>query len=83
MRIEPTVVHFEAEYSNDCWQFDFTSSDFKQFSQDGKKLFIANVTDDKSGTIYFEYVLAHGEDALTALRFLFNAMSVKQIKSSS
>ena len=79
MRIEPTVVHFEAEYSNDCWQFDFTPSDFKQFSQDGKKLFIANVTDDKSGTIYFEYVLAHGEDALTALRFLFNAMSAKKI----
>ncbi len=79
MRIAPTVVHFEAEYSNDCWQFDFTPSDFKQFSQDGKKLFIANVTDDKSGTIYFEYVLAHGEDALTALRFLFNAMSAKKI----
>lgn len=80
MRIEPTVVHFEAEYSNDCWQFDFSPSDFKQFSTpDGKKLFIANITDDKSGTIYFEYVLTHGEDALTALRFLFNAMSAKKI----
>ncbi len=80
MKIEPTVVHFEAENSNDCWQFDFTPSDFKQFlAPDGKKLFIVNVTDDKSGTVYFEYVLAHGEDALTALRFLFNAMAPKKI----
>ncbi|HAU0311432.1 TPA: transposase family protein [Legionella pneumophila] len=82
MKIEPTVVHFEAEYSNDCWQFDFTPSDFKQFSApDGKKLFIVNVTDDKSGSVYFEYALADGEDTLTALRFLFNAMAPKKISS--
>ncbi len=78
MKIEPAVVRFEAEYSNDCWQFDFTPSDLKRFSVDSdKKLFIANVTDDKSGVLYYEYVEADGEDTLTALKFLFNAMSVK------
>ncbi len=79
MRVEPAVVRFEAENSNDCWQFDFTPSDLKQFSKnDDKKLFIANITDDKSGVLYYEYILSNGEDALTALRFLFNAMSAKQ-----
>lgn len=79
MKIEPAVVRFEAEHSNDCWQFDFTPSDLKRFSpQDDKKLFIANITDDKSGVLYYEYVQANGEDALTALKFLFNAMAAKK-----
>lgn len=79
MKVEPAVVRFEAEYSNDCWQFDFTPSDLKKLPlHDGQKLFIANITDDKSGVLYCEYVQSEGEDALTALRFLFNAMSAKK-----
>lgn len=80
MHVEPAVTRFEAECSNDCWQFDFTPSDLKQLpSGNGKKLFIANITDDKSGVLYCEYVESDGEDALTALRFLFNAMAAKLI----
>lgn len=84
MKIEPPVVRFEAEHSNDCWQLDFTPSDLKKLSpSDNKTLFIANVTDDKSGMLYYEYVQADGEDALTALRFLFNAMSSKKTPGMS
>ncbi len=79
MKIEPPVVRFEAEHSNDCWQFDFTPSELKQLSpQDDKKLFIANIIDDKSGVLYYEYVQTNGEDTLTALKFLFNAMAAKK-----
>lgn len=81
MKVEPAVVRFEAENSNDCWQFDFTPSDLKKISANSsKKLFIANVTDDKSGTLYYEYVESDGEDVLTALKFLFNAMSAKKVE---
>lgn len=79
MKIEPGVVRFEATNSNDCWQFDFSPSDLKRISKDNKKLFIANITDDKSGVLYSEYVEADGEDVLTALKFLFNATSEKSI----
>ena len=77
--VEPVVVHFEAEYSNDCWQFDFSPSDLKYLNKDsGQKLYIASVTDDKSGVLYSEYIETTGEDALTALKFLFRAMSAKK-----
>ena len=80
LSVEPVVVRFEAEESNDCWQFDFTPSDLKQLeNNNGEKLFIASVTDDKSGVLYSEYTESSGEDALTALKFLFRAMSAKQI----
>ncbi|MCL5272059.1 MAG: DDE-type integrase/transposase/recombinase, partial [Gammaproteobacteria bacterium] len=79
LSVEPVVVRFEAEESNDCWQFDFTPSDLKQLeNNNGQKLFITSVTDDKSGVLYSEYIEAYGEDALTALKFLFRAMSAKQ-----
>lgn len=80
LSVEPIVVRFEAEESNDCWQFDFSPSDLKYLeNSNGQKLFIASVTDDKSGTLYSEYVEATGEDTLTALKFLFRAMSAKKI----
>lgn len=79
MCIEPVVVRFEAEQSNDCWQFDFSPSDLKRFSKDDvQSLFIASVTDDKSGVLYSQYIQADGEDALTALKFLYQAMTVKK-----
>lgn len=80
MQVQPAVVRFEAEQSNDCWQFDFTPSDLKWISTKKQKLYIASVTDDKSGLLYFEYVEADGEDALTALQFLFHAMAPKKEK---
>lgn len=83
MHIQPTVVHFQAEQSNECWQFDFSPSDFKRFpedksSNDAPKLMILSVVDDRSGVIYPEYHYTHGEDAVTALKFLFNAMAPKK-----
>lgn len=36
-----------------------------------------SVVDDRSGVAYQEYHCVYGEDAETALRFLFNAMSAK------
>ena len=84
MKIEPAVIRFEAENSNDCWQFDFSPSDLKRFSNsENKTLFIASVADDKSGALYSEYIQTHGEDALTALKFLFNAMSPKKVAGSN
>jgi len=77
--VEPVVIHFEAEHSNDCWQFDFSPSDLKYLNKDSdQKLYIASVTDDKSGVLYSEYIETTGEDALTALKFLFRAMSAKK-----
>lgn len=81
LSVEPVVVRFEAEESNDCWQFDFSPSDLKQLTKNSEnKLFIVSVTDDKSGVLYSEYIEATGEDALTALKFLFRAMSAKKRK---
>ena len=82
LSIQPTVVHFQAEYSNECWQFDFSPSDLKHLP-DAKKdesqtLMLASVVDDRSGVIYQEYHYAYGEDAMTALKFLFNAMAPKK-----
>lgn len=85
LAIQPTVIHFQAEYSNQCWHFDFSPSDFKYFEGDKKsssesllKLMIASVVDDRSGVTYQEYHYVHGEDVQTALLFLFNAMASKK-----
>ena len=82
LRIQPTVVHFQAEKSNECWQFDFSPSDFKHFSDDKSEnpatLMFLSVVDDRSGVLYQEYHYIHGEDAMTALQFLFNAMAPKK-----
>lgn len=78
---EPVVVHFQATYSNECWQLDFTPSELKRLPQDNieetNSLILASVVDDRSGMIYQEYHLSKGENVLMALRFLFNAMSSK------
>lgn len=50
--IQPTVIHFQADKSNECWQFDFSPSDFKHFSadqlKDTTKLMLLSVIDDRS-----------------------------------
>ena len=76
---------FQAEYSNDCWQFDLSPSDLKHVDSPpwieqkrGKPtLMIFSIVDDRSGTAYQEYRCVYGEDVEAALRFLFNAMSPK------
>jgi len=85
-RCEPVVTHFQARYSNECWQLDFTPSELKYLPGENKKeesksLLLASVVDDRSGMTYQEYHLSKGENVLMALRFLFNAMSPKPQKN--
>lgn len=84
LAIQPTVVRFQAQYSNECWQFDFSPSDRKYLPGEpdneeyGRRILtIASVVDDRSGVMYQEYHYVRGEDAMTALKFLFNAMAPK------
>lgn len=82
---EPPAVRFQAEHSNDCWQFDMSPSDLKRIDKpdwiDPAKgeptLMLFSVVDDRSGVGYQEYRCVYGEDAESALRFLFNAMAAK------
>jgi hypothetical protein len=85
LRRQPPAVRFQAELSNDCWQFDMSPSDLKHIDQpewiDSARgeptLMLFSVVDDRSGVNYQEYRCVHGEDAESALRFLFNAMTPK------
>jgi hypothetical protein len=85
LRRQPPAVHFQAEHSNDCWQFDLSPSDLKQIkapswvdpSKGQPTLMLFSVVDDRSGVAYMEYRCVYGEDAESALRFLFNAMAPK------
>jgi hypothetical protein len=82
---QPPAVRFEAEQSNDCWQFDMSPSDLKHLetptwinpSKGEPTLMLFSVVDDRSGVSYMEYRCVYGEDAESALRFLFNAMAPK------
>lgn len=82
---EPPAVRFQAEHSNDCWQFDISPSDLKHIDKpdwiDPAKgeptLSLFSVVDDRSGVAYQEYRCIYGEDAESALRFLFDAMAPK------
>ena len=83
--LEPTVVHFQAEQSNEFWQMDFTPSELKKLPQSddsmSSKLMLASIVDDRSGVLYQEYFVSDGESALMALQFLFNAMAPKKQKN--
>ncbi len=85
MAIQPAAVRFQAEHSNDCWQFDFSPSDLKKLKNadknDPRKLMFASVVDDRSGVCYEEYLYVEGEEAVAALRFFFNAMAPKKEKN--
>jgi hypothetical protein len=82
---QPPAVRFEAEQSNACWQFDMSPSDLKHIetpdwidpSKGTPTLMLFSVVDDRSGVSYMEYRCVYGEDAESALRFLFNAMAPK------
>jgi hypothetical protein len=79
------AVRFQAEHSNDCWQFDLSPSDLKQVpaplwveaGRGAPTLMLFSVVDDRSGVTYQEYRCVYGEDVAAALRFLFNAMAPK------
>jgi hypothetical protein len=81
----PPAVRFQAEQSNDCWQFDLSPSDLKHVEapswvradQRAPTLMLFSVVDDRSGVAYQEYRCVYGEDVVAALRFLFNTMSEK------
>jgi len=85
LRREPPAVRFQAQYSNELWQFDISPSDLKQIKApvwiDERKgpptLMLFSVVDDRSGVAYQEYHCAYGEAAEVALQFLFNAMAPK------
>ena len=82
---QPPAVRFEAEHSNDCWQCDMSPSDLKHLERPswidpstGEPTFmLCSVVDDRSGVSYMEYRCVYGEDAESALRFLFHAMAPK------
>ncbi len=82
---EPPAVRFQAEHSNECWQFDMSPSDLKHIemppwvnpAKGQPTLMLFSIVDDRSGVNYQEYRCVYGEDAESALRFLFNAMAPK------
>jgi hypothetical protein len=86
---QPPAVRFQAEHSNECWQFDLSPSDLKQIAnppaiEEGRghpQLMLYSVVDDRSGVAYQEYHCVYGEDVEAALRFLFAAMSPKATES--
>ncbi len=81
----PVAVRFQAERSNDLWQFDLSPSDLKRVPQPlwaeagrgAPTLMLYSIVDDRSGVVYQEYRCVYGEDVEAALRFLFNAMTSK------
>lgn len=82
----PTAaVRFQARRSNELWHFDMSPSDLKHVEAPlwiepgrGKPtLMLFSVVDDRSGVVYQEYRCVYGEDAESALRFLFNALAAK------
>ncbi len=85
---QPPAVRFQADHSNDCWQFDLSPSDLKHVKaplwiQEGRgqpTLMLFSVVDDRSGVAYQEYHCVYGEDVEAALLFFFNAMSPKKIE---
>jgi hypothetical protein len=82
---QPPARRFQAEYANDCWQFDLSPSDLKhvpaplwvEAGRGPPTLMLFSVVDDRSGVAYQEYRCVYGEDVAAALRFLFNAMAPK------
>lgn len=83
---ESPATRFQAEYSNQCWQFDLSPSDLKHLKKPpawvdplhgNPTLMLYSVADDRSGVCYQEYHCVYGEDTEAALRFLYKAMSPK------
>jgi len=89
LSIQPVATRFQAKYSNECWHFDLSPSDLKDMpewpewisKERGRPvLMLYSAVDDRSGVVYQEYHAVFGEDVEAALRFLFNAMSFKDVE---
>lgn len=84
---QAACIRFEAQESNECWQFDISISDAyylgeqKALPEVGRSgyphLALFSVVDDYSRVNYQEYHLVYGEEVEAALLFLFRAMSPK------
>jgi hypothetical protein len=85
LRREPPAVRFQAQHSNELWQFDISPSDLKHLTSPAwvddtrgqPTLMLYSVVDDRSGVAYQEYHCTYGEAVEAALQFLFNAMTSK------
>jgi hypothetical protein len=85
LRREPPAVRFQAQHSNELWQFDISPSDLKHLkapawiddTRGQPTLMLYSVVDDRSGVASQEYHCTYGEAVETALQFLFNAMTAK------
>lgn len=61
---EPPAVRFQAENSNDCWQFEMSPSDLKHIERPDwvdpargeSTLMLFSVVEDRSGVAYQEYL---------------------------
>ena len=79
------AIRFQARRSNELWHFDMSPSDLKHVEaplwiEQGRgkpTLMLFSVVDDRSGVVYQEYRCVYGEDAESALRFLFNSFAAK------
>ena len=89
LSVEPVAVRFQAKYSNECWHFDLSPSDLKKLDEwpewveqrQGRPIMMLySVVDDRSGVAFQKYNVVYGEDVESALRFLFLAMSPKEIE---
>ena len=84
-RPQPPAVRFQAQHSNELWQFDISPSDLKHLTSPAwvddtrgqPTLMLSSVVDDRSGVAYQEYHCTYGEAVETAWQFLFNAMPAK------
>jgi hypothetical protein len=64
---QPAAVRFQAEHSNDCWQFDLSPSDLRAVKEPSwvrpevgaPTLMLFSVVDDRSGVAYQEYQCLH------------------------
>jgi hypothetical protein len=82
LRRPPPAVRFQAEHSNDCWQFDLSPSDVKHIerpewvdpARELPTLMLFSVVDDRIGVAYQEYRCVYGEDAHGRLRIILPAV---------
>lgn len=85
---QSACVRFQAQQSNECWQFDISISDAYYLAQQKSltpaqqetypHLALFSVVDDYSRINYQEYFLVYGEEVEAALLFLFHAMAAKE-----
>jgi hypothetical protein len=68
LRRQPPAVRFQAEHSNDCWQFDMSPSDLKRIDKPdwiepgkGEPTLMLYSVDDRSGVAYQDTAASTGK----------------------